>query len=91
MWQELSENLAGLVSLYRSEDFFESFQAFMRSLYAKQMELLNQMGGDPDEEEIPVEFEDNKKEGKLDPLVKIFLRKKKDLVSFVLSLHNSLM
>ena len=30
VWQELSENLAGLASLYRSEPFFERYQNFLR-------------------------------------------------------------
>lgn len=40
MWQELSENLAGLASLYRSEPFFDKYQRFLRSLYSKHMARL---------------------------------------------------
>ncbi len=39
------------------------------------MELLNQMGGEPEEPEEVVIEDENKKKGKLDPLVKVFLRK----------------
>lgn len=40
MWQELSENLAGLASLYRSEPFFEKYQSFLRMIYSKHMARL---------------------------------------------------
>jgi len=40
VWQELSENIGNLVSLYRSETFFPKFQEFVRGMYSKQMELL---------------------------------------------------
>lgn len=40
VWQELSENLAGLVSLYRSEPFFGKYQSLLRKLYSKHMEKL---------------------------------------------------
>jgi hypothetical protein len=40
VWQELSENLSNLASLYRSEDFFPRFQAFIKKLYIKQMDML---------------------------------------------------
>jgi hypothetical protein len=40
VWQELSENLANLASLYHSEDFFPRFQAFIKKLYLKQMDIL---------------------------------------------------
>ena len=37
VWQELSENLAALASLYRSESFFPRFQSFIQEIYTKQM------------------------------------------------------
>jgi aminopeptidase N len=40
VWQELSENLAGLASLYRSEPFFERYQNFLRAVYSKHMDRL---------------------------------------------------
>ena len=40
VWQELSENLAGLASLYRSEPFFGKYQSFLRKLYSKHMARL---------------------------------------------------
>lgn len=46
MWQELSENLARLASLYRSESFFPQFQLFLRRIYKRQMERLGWHAGD---------------------------------------------
>jgi aminopeptidase N len=40
VWEELSENLAGLASLYRSEPFFGKYQSFLLKLYSKHMEIL---------------------------------------------------
>ena len=40
MWQELSESLANLASLYRSEPFFEKYQSFLQTLYSKHMTRL---------------------------------------------------
>ena len=40
VWQELSENLANLASLYRSQPFFKNFQVMLRKLYSKQMKIL---------------------------------------------------
>lgn len=40
VWQELSDNLAGLASLYRSEPFFPKYQSFLRALYSKHMDRL---------------------------------------------------
>lgn len=40
VWQEISENLGGLASLYRSEPFFDKFQNFLRTIYSKHMERL---------------------------------------------------
>ena len=40
VWQELSENLMALASLFRSEPFFPKFQSYLKSIYAKQLELL---------------------------------------------------
>jgi len=39
------------------------------------MELLNQMGGEVDDPEEAVVEEEDKRRGKLDPLVKVFMRK----------------
>lgn len=44
VWQELSENLANLASIYRSEPFYEDFQCMLKKLYSKQMKIL---GWDP--------------------------------------------
>ena len=44
VWQELSENLSALASLYKSESFFAKFQGFLHNIYAKQMESI---GWDP--------------------------------------------
>jgi aminopeptidase 2 len=48
LWEELSDNLAGLASLFRSETFFPMFQIFLSSIYTTQM---RQLGWDsrPDE------------------------------------------
>ena len=40
VWQELSENLNGLASLFRSETFFPKIQAFLRNTYSKQHKRL---------------------------------------------------
>jgi puromycin-sensitive aminopeptidase len=40
VWQELSENLADLCSVYRSQPFFPKFQAYITKIYAKQLEVL---------------------------------------------------
>jgi hypothetical protein len=40
VWQELSENLSGLASLYRSEPFFRQYQNFISATYTRQMEKL---------------------------------------------------
>jgi aminopeptidase N len=40
VWQELSDNLAALASLYKEEPFFAKFQGFLRTIYANQMEKL---------------------------------------------------
>ena len=40
VWQELSENLVGLASLYRAEPFYGKFQNFIGSLYGRQMNKL---------------------------------------------------
>jgi len=48
VWQELSENLAGLASLYRSEPFFEKYQSFLRTIYSTHMERLG-WDASPDE------------------------------------------
>lgn len=40
VWQELSENLADLASVYRSEPFFPKFQAYLLKIYSKQMQIL---------------------------------------------------
>ena len=34
VWQELSENLENLVSLYRSEEFFDKFQTYLRNIFS---------------------------------------------------------
>lgn len=44
VWQELSENLSALASLYKSEPFFVKFQNFLHNIYANQMETI---GWDP--------------------------------------------
>jgi ERAP1-like C-terminal domain len=44
VWQELSENLSTLTSLYRSELFFPKFQLFLLKLYTKQ---YNTLGWEP--------------------------------------------
>lgn len=40
VWQELSENLANLATLYRFSPFFKNFQSMLKQLYSKQMDLL---------------------------------------------------
>ena len=40
VWQELSENLENLVSLYRSETFFGKFQEYLRNIFSSQYERL---------------------------------------------------
>jgi hypothetical protein len=40
VWQELSENLSNLSSLYRSEPFYGSFQKYLRSVYTNQLTKL---------------------------------------------------
>uniref|UniRef100_A0A7S2UHQ9 Aminopeptidase n=1 Tax=Attheya septentrionalis TaxID=420275 RepID=A0A7S2UHQ9_9STRA len=40
VWQELSENLSNLSSLYRSESFYGSFQKYLRSVYTNQLTKL---------------------------------------------------
>jgi hypothetical protein len=40
VWQELSENLLGLSSLYRSEPFYVEFKQFIGGLYSRQMKKL---------------------------------------------------
>ena len=49
MWQELSENLSSLATLFRSESFFPQFQSFLKRLYARQMSILG-WANKPDEE-----------------------------------------
>ena len=48
MWQELSENLSNLASVFRSEPFFAKFQSFLKKLYSRQMQIL---GWEPKEGE----------------------------------------
>lgn len=40
VWQELSENLGDLCRLYRAQDYFPKFQAYVAKIYTKQLELL---------------------------------------------------
>ena len=40
VWQELSENLSALASVFRSEPFFPKFQDFLRQLYSRQMQII---------------------------------------------------
>lgn len=40
VWQELSEHLSGLTSLFRSEAWFPLLQTFLRNIYSRQMETL---------------------------------------------------
>jgi puromycin-sensitive aminopeptidase len=40
VWQELSENLASLATMIRSEPYFHRFQDLLRGLYSRQMDLL---------------------------------------------------
>lgn len=40
VWQELSENLSGLSSLYRSEPFYGKFKQFIRGLYSRRVKKL---------------------------------------------------
>ena len=40
VWQELSENLAALATLYRSETFFPKLQQFLHRIYSKQMRAI---------------------------------------------------
>jgi puromycin-sensitive aminopeptidase len=40
VWQELSDNLSSLASLYRSERFYGKFQSFLSRLYTRQMDKL---------------------------------------------------
>jgi aminopeptidase 2 len=40
VWQELSENLSGLSSLYRSEPFYGKFKQFICGLYSRQVKKL---------------------------------------------------
>lgn len=52
VWQELSENLAGLAALYRSEPFFEKYQSFLRMLYSKHMERLGWDAADGESQRV---------------------------------------
>ena len=40
VWSALSDNLAALASLYKSEPFFAKFQGFLRTIYANQMDKI---------------------------------------------------
>ncbi|GAX26976.1 aminopeptidase 2 [Fistulifera solaris] len=40
VWQELSENMVSLISIYRSEGFFPKFQKFIARLCSRQLESL---------------------------------------------------
>jgi len=40
VWQELSENLSSLATLFRSEPFFAKFQSWLKKLYTRQMQIL---------------------------------------------------
>ena len=40
VWQELSENLSDLCRLYRSQEYFPKFQAYIAKIYAKQLQIL---------------------------------------------------
>jgi puromycin-sensitive aminopeptidase len=40
VWEELSENLSDLCRLYRAQDYFPKFQAYIAKIYSKQLEIL---------------------------------------------------
>jgi cytosol alanyl aminopeptidase len=50
VWQELSDNLASVASLFRSESFYPNLQRFLRNIYSPQLQRLgwdSQPGEEP--------------------------------------------